>query len=748
MSRVSLLLLGQLLFLAGAEMLSAQTGLPEDRPPVHVPVKKPTRQDLDRAEAQKLFALAVLLERDNKLIEALKTFEDAQRLDPDATPITRALVPLYLALDRTAEVYRCCERVLEQEPDDFDTGYLYARQLRLNDRSADALAVLQKLAGRPGLKDSPEMLARINYDRGLLHEHFSEWPEAVAAYQQTVAVLDHPAALAEQGNYTKEELINQAAETYERLGRAELKQKKTQEAAAAFEQAKKRDPLRAARLSYNLAEVLNSQGEYREALLRLNEYLSTLPLGMEAYELKIQLLGKLDRTGEIIPDLEEASGRDPHNQSLKLLLAREYRRARRTNAAEEVYQQLIKARPTPEVYKELFALYKDQGDGLPRVLNLLDASIKRGAGKEEGTGDATEAARARSMLVVLREDAALVKDLLAVVQRRIATRGADLEYQTRMLFASLASRAHLLDLAEKLYRGCLEGGGPRQKEHEVYTGLVRVLELAHKNREVIEVCKQGLEQAQMTNRVVFHLYRSQAYMNLGRTKEALASADDAVNESAEKDRLTCQINQVDLLRQAEKQEQALAECQALLKQYNLPGDQRQIRYTLAGVYSAAKEQEKAEAQLQLILDADPGEARAHNDLGYLWADQNRNLEQAEKLIRKALELDQKQRREGAWIGLDADLDNAAYIDSLGWVLFRRGQLKEALQELERASKLPGGEDDPVVWDHLGDVLFRSGERARAQQAWKKALELYEVEQRRRPDDHYRELKQKLRQAEP
>src|SRR5207247_2587567 len=88
-------------------------------------------------------------------------------------------------------------------------------------------------------------------------------------------------------------------------------------------------------------------------------------------------------------------------------------------------------------------------------------------------------------------------------------------------------------------------------------------------------------------------------------------------------------------------------------------------------------------------------------------------------------------------------DNAAYLDSLGWVLFRRGHFEEARKWLEKAAALPGGGDDPVVWDHLGDVCFRleAGEQARSH--WLKAKTLYEIEKRRPADEHYKELKYKL-----
>src|SRR5262249_53213502 len=157
---------------------------------------------------------------------------------------------------------------------------------------------------------------------------------------------------------------------------------------------------------------------------------------------------------------------------------------------------------------------------------------------------------------------------------------------------------------------------------------------------------------------------------------------------------------------AEKYDRAIAECKALLGEYNQPGEVREIRHTLANIYSAAHQPRQAEEQLRLLLDGDPEDATANNDLGYLWADQNIRLEEAERLIRKALELDRRQRTSGTAVSVDSDQDNAAYVDSLGWVLFRRGQLEEARRQLDKAAKLPGGSDDPVVWDHLGDVCFR------------------------------------------
>ena len=174
-----------------------------------------------------------------------------------------------------------------------------------------------------------------------------------------------------------------------------------------------------------------------------------------------------------------------------------------------------------------------------------------------------------------------------------------------------------------------------------------------------------------------------------------------------------------------------------------PDQVRLHPYALSNLYSQMKDQVRSEEQLQIILKSDPSDSSASNDLGYLWADQNRNLEAAERLIRRALELDREEKRRGQALSVAATEENAAYLDSLGWVLFRRGKLQEAAQLLEQAAKLSRGDEDPVIWDHMGDIYSRMNQVDKARTAWQKSLQLYEMEKRRKQDDHYKELKRKL-----
>jgi len=105
---------------------------------------------------------------------------------------------------------------------------------------------------------------------------------------------------------------------------------------------------------------------------------------------------------------------------------------------------------------------------------------------------------------------------------------------------------------------------------------------------------------------------------------------------------------------------------------------------------------------------DPGNsARAYNYIGYMWVEKNQNLDEAARLIGKAVELDP---------------GNGAYIDSLGWLYFKQGKYEDALRELLRASEaLP--EPDAVVFEHIGDTYDKLGKEAEAVLYWQKAAQL-------------------------
>jgi tetratricopeptide (TPR) repeat protein len=713
------------------------------------PLKPLTEQQRKEREALKLYALGLECEHEDRLLEAQKAFEEAARLNPKAAPVFKALVPVYLALDRGADALAAARKVLDLDPSDHETWYLYARQLRAAGRTRDAIAALRKGVACEGLGDRPELALPMYQDLGLLCESARDYAGAAAALGEAAKLLDHPEGLLEVADLDRDEARRRAAETYEHIGRLRLQAHQRARAAAAFRRAQAAYPAGAGRLAYNLAQVYAEDGKSAQALAQLDAYLRLLPQAREPYEMKIALLTKLGRKAEVVPWLERAAAVDRHNVGLRLLLGQQCAMAGQTARADQVYRELADEAPSAALYRGLFRLYAGAdgpGWGPAKALALLDRTVEQARKQDKGPAGGPAPAQARAMLAALRDDPALGTILLRAAVAR-ANAAPRLQHETLRLLAVLADRGKQLDAAERFYREALQGVRP-DTEAAVYGGLLRVLWKAHKYDAIVAVCRQGLKASQATNHVLFHSDLARALARLGKADEAVAEADQAVRLAAGPERLPLRTLRVRVLVETGRLDRAEAECLALLKEGPDPGDALEVRYLLSGVYSAAGDYPKAEEQLQWMLKADAGNATACNDLGYLWADRGKNLEEAEKLIRKALELDREQRkvrapgREG---GPDADPgpDNAAYVDSLGWVLFRRGRPEAALKELQRAVALPDG-DDPVVWDHLGDVHYRLRQAKEARSAWQQARRLYEREHRLDRDQHYRDLRQKLR----
>jgi len=133
---------------------------------------------------------------------------------------------------------------------------------------------------------------------------------------------------------------------------------------------------------------------------------------------------------------------------------------------------------------------------------------------------------------------------------------------------------------------------------------------------------------------------------------------------------------------------------------------RDARLILSTIAVNQHDNRRAEEWLEQVLDEFPDDPAASNDLGYLWADQGKNLLRACRLTEKAVE---------------QEPENAAYRDSLGWALYRLGRIPQALAELEKAA---AKEPDPEVLGHLGDVYRKAGKTERAREAFRRAAGAY------------------------
>lgn len=227
------------------------------------------------------------------------------------------------------------------------------------------------------------------------------------------------------------------------------------------------------------------------------------------------------------------------------------------------------------------------------------------------------------------------------------------------------------------------------------------------------------------DRVEDHIRVTQLQLRLKRAPEAAATAQHARTLFPDIPQLTM-LTAVALAEA--KQHQEALHCFALAERQFLNSRSASLDAGFYFTYGAAAERaglpEQASRLLLRSIELDPeNSAEALNYLGYMWVDRNQNLEEAGAYIQKALALRP---------------NHPAYLDSLGWWHFKKGQYEDALREIRKALDKIKREDASEVYDHLGDILEKLSKPEEAIAAWKVAVEL---------DPAMPEVQKKIRQLQ-
>jgi tetratricopeptide (TPR) repeat protein len=193
--------------------------------------------------------------------------------------------------------------------------------------------------------------------------------------------------------------------------------------------------------------------------------------------------------------------------------------------------------------------------------------------------------------------------------------------------------------------------------------------------------------------------------NMGKTDEAMQRLTEIV--AARPHDVEALSSLAELQRSAKKYVEAATTYDKAIAALGIPQRDNWTLFYFRGIcYERAKQWPKAEADFKKALDLNPDQPLVLNYLGYSWVDQGLNLEEAFKMLRRAVEL----------------RPNDGYIvDSLGWAHFKLGQYAEAAQTLERAINLKPA--DPVLNDHLGDAYWRVDRRIEARFQWNHARDM-------------------------
>ncbi|HEY1138941.1 MAG TPA: tetratricopeptide repeat protein [Lysobacter sp.] len=360
--------------------------------------------------------------------------------------------------------------------------------------------------------------------------------------------------------------------------------------------------------------------------------------------------------------------------------------------AQKLDQQPLAQRIVDEVVQRF--------PGEPRVA-LLRASQLRQNGKPD---------EARKVLVTLDPALLLVPELRMAVAAEYDELGdypaaaatlakGPQDDQTYALRASLLARAEdktaLIALYEELRR---DAAKPEPSRRLLLGRMAEFLERFEEALEWYRGVPGGNE------RWAARLRAANVLHELKRAPEAYKALRDLQSDAAapEEARRDAYILEADL---SQRDKNDAGELDALARGLAAFPDDPDILYARALSWERRDNIARAEADFRKILVADPDSTAALNALGYTLADRTTRYQEALELIDRAR---------------TAEPDNAAIIDSYGWVLYRLGRKDDALTELRRAFAL---QKDPEIGAHVGEVLWDIGRKDEARKYFEESRKL-------------------------
>jgi len=659
------------------------------------------------------------------LKKAEDCFRHAVAADPKFLRSYQMLVSLLvsgpISDERISDAKNAAFQAAEHSPE----GFTLIRQLAglLARAQVDrGIALLSEALTIPSLEPQSVPYYQIQRDLGLFNRLGGHNDKAAECYKlvfDAVTKTDPPRFTPAQIL----EITSDPAALYEEMGQVFLNVKQPDLALTAFKQAAQVRGSESAVHSYNLAQVFRETGQPAEALEELQKYLDAQlqSKGRGAYQLLKELLTDLKRESELVDRLETLRAKDPQNSPLRFFLAEQFVELKRFEEAETAILNGQTETRDPFGVVGLVPVYR----GLKKYEPLLGLLISA-----KGLPDADEEDQLATLEPELKDlvkrfakerdlvtkDTETMDGLVKLGQELKQGEEPKIQFGQAWVLGELCGKGSRVEDAMTFYRQAIDM--QNDPAFQLFFELGQILQEADRYEDAMVIFKEcaNHQSSALQEQRWRSLYMlSYACEFAGHTDEALAAATEAKSAGEKAGlgdyvaMLHAQIGWVHY--HSQNLDQAISIYEEILTKYpknkQTEGTLENARFSLSAIYVLKGDMDKGQGILEQVLVDDPENTQANNDLGYLWADQGKNLDQALVMITKALA---------------AEPDNAAYLDSLGWVLFKLGQTEEAVVKLEQAVTMKRG-DDPTLHEHLGDCYAKLGRSEEAQATWTKAIEL-------------------------
>lgn len=650
----------------------AQSGTPSAPASTQRQVSDNPRQQafLRFMEARRLKAEAYRLRGDAKLIEqAIEAYRDTIWLDPQAAEPRVDLGELYLFAkgdQRSAE--REAVEAIKRDNKCVGGHLLLARLsiavIKLENQSQQQVAFQLERATRE-YEAVVKLDSNIAEAWALLAELYGMKNDAVKQLHALERWASAPLPSDQNFYYwlSNSELTPDRA--FAQLSQAYLRQ------------GRKREALDAARRAYEFDPENNEYGRHLISAIRatnkIDEELklyARLSKTAPSATLEIGYGTALLRAGrytDAIEKLRERAKGENANASLIALLATAQRRAgQRPTAVETLKAGLARAEANarPSLLLDLAETYEELGrneDALAQYEQLYEMLTAKGSVNEQAASLFNHIVGKMARLLRRSGNQPKLQALLTRTRRVIDEQNPLIESLTIESLREEGKRREALELTRAALRRAPNDRGLRLTEVLILNELKNYPESADLLHNMLS--GQSERAAEDAN---VYLILSNVQMQAGQLKDAEASARKALEFNP-------------------------ADDNALLQ--------------LSSVLDRTDQHNASEKILRDLLDREPDNATALNNLGYFLAERGERLPEALALIERAVAIEPL---------------NGSFLDSLGWTQFKLGNTEKAREFLEKA--LTQSRRNPTLHEHLGDVLHKLGKLADARRAWEKALE--------------------------
>lgn len=679
----------------------------DDRPELLVPKKTATEEQKYKQQALSHYAAGIMYEQQGDKEEALRQYQRALRYDPTAAAVLQQVVEVAWSLERHQEAIRYALKAAEVAPSNPELLERLAAFLIQENDMKRAVELYEKAIELQADKAKTVGYIRLKMLVGQLYAELDDYKKSADALSVVFAALKEPDDYGIRGR-TKQTLEGEKGRSYLLFGETFLQDGRLDDAEAAFEAAYKISDDEAMH-AFNQAQVLEKRKQEQEAIEKLAAYFEAESdaAGSTPYELLKRLYDATKQSDKLLAKLESLLKADPKNVPLRYALAEQYAAAKNFAKAKPLFVDLIDRKPTLEAYQGALEASLETNDYKQIVQVLAQVTAKT------NNLDAVE-----KFVERLTKDPAKLDDFASAARQ--ASEHAEPEDGKPAAYAAaqVLLTAKKYDLAAEFFELAMLHDPKNTASIFLNWGLGLLGD--EQNDEAVKVFGRAVDENVSPQEPVFHTYLALSLEFAGRTDEALEVIKKAVALSDDALRYESRLPYI--LYHAKRYREAAAAYEALIKKYDedhkSDNDRnllREARLALSNVYVMLHELDKAEKPLEAVLDEFPDDIGAMNDLGYLWADRNKNLELAVEMVRKAVASDPK---------------NRAYRDSLGWVYFRLKRFPEAVTELEMAIVVDGkdgeaDEPDGVILDHLGDAYDAVGRKDDARKMWQRAEKGFE-----------------------